>query len=110
MADGGHEVARIGIVEINCRTRLASAEQADQTIEPQPSLLLLGAVTADAPLDEHRANLRLEEGDPVSSRLSPQSCARSRCDQNGCQETVEVVPDHAQSFKPRQATTSHDKP
>ena len=100
VADSGHEVARIGIVEIDCRTRLASAEQADQTIEPQPSLLFFGAVAADAPLDEHRADLRLEEGDPISGRLSSQPCARTSRDQRGGQQTVEVVPDHDQSFKP----------
>ena len=61
MADGGHEVARIGSVEIDCRPRLAAAEQADQTVEPQPGLLLLGAVAADAPLDEHRADPGFEE-------------------------------------------------
>ena len=100
MADGGHEVARVGSVEIDCRPRLAPAEQADETIEPKPGLLLLGAVAADAPLDEHRANLRLEEGDPISGGISPPSCARSSGDQNDYQQAVEVVPDHSQSFKP----------
>ena len=56
-------------------------------------------MTADAPLDEHRANLRLEEGDPISSGLSAQPCARTSRDHGGGQQTVEVVPEHAQSFK-----------
>jgi hypothetical protein len=100
MADGGNEVARTGIVEIDCRTRLASAEQADQTIESQPGFLFLGAMAADAPLDEHRANLRLEKGDPISRRLSPPCVAGSNRDQCQSQQAAEVVLDHAQSFKP----------
>ena len=65
VADGLQQPASGRIGQVHDRAVIPPLEQRGPRIEPQAGLLFLGPVTSDAPLDEHRPHVTLEELKPL---------------------------------------------